>query len=81
VGYDPFTDAGSGMAVLVGMLGVTAMATQNALVKLALRGSPSTAVLTTNITQTIDLVTTTGPHYGPRALILPIVSTVIHQKE
>jgi uncharacterized membrane protein YoaK (UPF0700 family) len=46
------------MAVLVGMLGVAAMATQNALVKLALPGAPSTAVMTTNTTQMIvDLAT------------------------
>src|SRR5260221_10966559 len=46
------------MAVLVGMLGVAAMATQNALVKLALPGAPSTAVMTTNTTQlTVDLAT------------------------
>jgi uncharacterized membrane protein YoaK (UPF0700 family) len=46
------------MAVLVGMLVVAAMATQNALVKLTLPGAPATAVMTTNITQlTIDLAT------------------------
>jgi uncharacterized membrane protein YoaK (UPF0700 family) len=46
------------MAVLVGMLAVAAMATQNGLVKLALPGTPSTAVMTTNTTQlTIDLAT------------------------
>jgi uncharacterized membrane protein YoaK (UPF0700 family) len=40
------------------MLAVAAMATQNALVKLALPGAPSTAVMTTNTTQmTIDLAT------------------------
>jgi uncharacterized membrane protein YoaK (UPF0700 family) len=56
--FGPFADADSVPAVFVGMLGVTAMATQNALVRLALPGSPSTAVLTTNITQlTIDLTT------------------------
>jgi uncharacterized membrane protein YoaK (UPF0700 family) len=38
------------------MIGVAAMATQNALVRLELPGFPSTAVMTTNITQlTIDL--------------------------
>src|SRR2546425_1088289 len=48
-------------AVFVGMLGVAAMATQNALVKLALPGAPSTAVMTTNTTQlTIDLATLAG---------------------
>src|SRR6266705_419263 len=39
-------------------LRVAAMATQNVLVKLALKGAPSTAVMTTNITQlTVDLAT------------------------
>jgi len=58
VGFGPFPDADSSMAVLAGMLGVAAMATQNVLVKLALKDVPSTAVMTTNITQlTIDLAT------------------------
>jgi uncharacterized membrane protein YoaK (UPF0700 family) len=61
VGFGPFADADRPMAVFVGMLGVAAMATQNALVKLALPGAPSTAVMTTNITQlTIDLATLVG---------------------
>jgi uncharacterized membrane protein YoaK (UPF0700 family) len=56
VGYGPFTNPESAMAVCVGMLGVAAMATQNALVKLDLRSFPSTAVVTTNTVQlTIDL--------------------------
>ena len=46
------------MAVLVGMLGVAAMATQNAVVRLALHGSPSTAVMTTNTAQlAVDVAT------------------------
>ena len=49
--FGPFAEADRPMAVLVGMLGVAAMATQNALVKLALPGAPSTAVMTTNTTQ------------------------------
>ena len=58
VWFGRFADADSSMAVLAGMLGVAAMATQNVLVKLALKGAPSTAVITTNITQlTIDLTT------------------------
>ena len=58
VGFGRFPDADSSIAVLAGMLGVAAMATQNALVRLALKGTPSTAVMTTNITQlTVDLVT------------------------
>lgn len=55
-GLGPFANPDSGIAVFVGMIGVAAMATQNALVKLELPGFPSTAVMTTNITQlTIDL--------------------------
>jgi len=54
----PFKDPGSALAIAAGMLGVAAMATQGALVKLALPGSPSTAVLTTNTTQlAVDLAT------------------------
>ena len=56
VGFGPFANADRPMAVLVGMLAVAAMATQNALVKLALPGAPSTAVMSINITQlTVDL--------------------------
>jgi uncharacterized membrane protein YoaK (UPF0700 family) len=52
----PFTDPDSAMAVFVGMLGIAAMATQNALVRLDPAGFSSTAVLTTNAVQlTIDL--------------------------
>jgi uncharacterized membrane protein YoaK (UPF0700 family) len=58
VGFGPFPDADSSMAVFAGMLAVAAMATQNATVKLAIKQSPSTAVMTTNITQlTVDLAT------------------------
>jgi uncharacterized membrane protein YoaK (UPF0700 family) len=54
--FGPFANPDSAMAVFVGMLGVAAMATQNALVRLALPGEPSTAVMTTNTTQlTIDV--------------------------
>jgi len=42
--------------VVAAMLGVCAMAAQNALVRIALDGAPATAVLTTNITLlTMDL--------------------------
>ena len=52
----PFADPDSARAVSAGMIGVAAMATQNALVRLELPGFPSTAVMTTNITQlAIDL--------------------------
>jgi uncharacterized membrane protein YoaK (UPF0700 family) len=58
VEFGPFANADSPIAVLVGMLAVAAMATQNALVRLALPDAPSTAVMTTNTTQlTIDLAT------------------------
>jgi len=62
-GFGRFPDADSSMAVLAGMLGVAAMATQNVLGKLALKGAPSTAVMTTNITQlTVDLATLARRH-------------------
>jgi uncharacterized membrane protein YoaK (UPF0700 family) len=61
VGFGPFGDADRPMALLVGMLAVAAMAAQNALVKLALPGTPSTAVMTTNVIQlTIDLAALVG---------------------
>src|SRR5882672_7056762 len=50
VARGPLAEADGPIAVLVGMLAVAAMATQNALVRLALQGVPSTAVMTTNIT-------------------------------
>ena len=51
--FGPFRNADSPLAVVAGMLAVAAMATQNALLKLALVESPSTAVMTTNTTQLI----------------------------
>jgi uncharacterized membrane protein YoaK (UPF0700 family) len=58
VALGPFTNPGSAVAAVVGMLGVAAMATQNALVKLDLPGFPTTAVLTTDtVLLTIDLTT------------------------
>src|SRR5215475_7682546 len=58
VGCSPFSDLDSPMAVFVGMLGVAAMAVQNAVVRLALHGSPSTAVMTTNTAQfAVDVAT------------------------
>ena len=56
VWFGPFADPNSRMAVFVGMLGVAAMATQNAVVKLALPGHPTTAVMSMNAAQlAIDL--------------------------
>jgi uncharacterized membrane protein YoaK (UPF0700 family) len=69
VGFGPFPDADRALAVFVGMLGVAAMATQNALVRLALPGVPSTAVMTTNITQlAVDLAALAGGRGDPRDL-------------
>ena len=66
VAFGPFADPDRPMAVLVGMLGVAAMATQNVLVRLTLPDVPSTAVMTANITQlTIDLATLARGRDGP----------------
>src|SRR5216683_2410072 len=40
-----------GRAIVAGMLGVAAMAVQNALVQMSLRGAPATAVMTSSITR------------------------------
>jgi uncharacterized membrane protein YoaK (UPF0700 family) len=46
------------IATVGGMLGVSAMAVQNALVQISLSGAPSTAVMTTNIVRfTMDICT------------------------
>jgi uncharacterized membrane protein YoaK (UPF0700 family) len=56
VAVGPHVDPGAATAVLAGMLGVAAMAVQNALVQLSLRDAPATAVMTTNITRfTMDV--------------------------
>jgi uncharacterized membrane protein YoaK (UPF0700 family) len=46
----PSIDPNAASMVCAGMLGVAAMAVQNALVRISLTGAPSTAVMTTNIT-------------------------------
>jgi uncharacterized membrane protein YoaK (UPF0700 family) len=51
VSVGPRIDPDAPIAILAGMLGVSAMAVQNALVQVSLKGSPSTAVMTTNITR------------------------------
>ena len=51
VAAGPRIDPNATNAILAGMLGVSAMAVQNALVQVSLKGSPSTAVMTTNITR------------------------------
>ena len=51
VATGPHIDPDAPIAILAGMLGVSAMAVQNALVQISLKGAPSTAVMTTNITR------------------------------
>jgi uncharacterized membrane protein YoaK (UPF0700 family) len=48
---DPHIDPNAANAIVGGMLGVSAMAVQNALMQISLKGAPSTAVMTTNITR------------------------------
>jgi uncharacterized membrane protein YoaK (UPF0700 family) len=47
----PGFGTGATIAILAGMSGVAAMAVQNALVQISLKGSPSTAVMTSNVTR------------------------------
>jgi uncharacterized membrane protein YoaK (UPF0700 family) len=47
----PRIDPNATKVILAGMFGVSAMAVQNALVQISLKGAPSTAVMTTNITR------------------------------
>jgi uncharacterized membrane protein YoaK (UPF0700 family) len=58
-------DADATKAIIAGMLGVSAMAVQNALVQISLKGAPSTAVMTTNITRVMmdvgEIVLGRGP--------------------
>jgi uncharacterized membrane protein YoaK (UPF0700 family) len=71
IAVGPFTDPRGAVAACVGMLGVAAMATQNALVKLELPGFPMTAVLTTNTVQlTIDLATLVRGNDSPQEMAL-----------
>ena len=51
VSAGPRIDPDATKAIVAGMLGVSAMAVQNALVQISLKGAPSTAVMTTNITR------------------------------
>jgi uncharacterized membrane protein YoaK (UPF0700 family) len=58
VGADRTIDPNAAPMIFAGMLGVSAMAVQNALVRVSLKEAPSTAVMTTNITLfTMDVVT------------------------
>src|ERR1700730_5155702 len=47
----PRIDPNATNAILAGMLGVSAMAVQNALVQVSLKEAPSTAVMTSNVTR------------------------------
>ena len=47
----PWTDPDALLAIIAGMCGVAAMAVQNALAQVALKNTPTTAVMTTNITR------------------------------
>ena len=47
----PWTDSNATNAILAGMLGVSAMAVQNALVQISLADAPPTAAMTTNVTR------------------------------
>jgi uncharacterized membrane protein YoaK (UPF0700 family) len=47
----PHLDPNATNAILAGMLGVSAMAVQNALVQISLKGAPSTAIMTSNVTR------------------------------
>jgi uncharacterized membrane protein YoaK (UPF0700 family) len=48
--WGPWHDANAILAVLAGMCGVAAMTVQNALVQISLTNTPTTAVMTTNVT-------------------------------
>lgn len=50
VAQGPRIDPNAASAIFAGMLGVSAMAVQNALVRISLKDAPSTAVMTSNIT-------------------------------
>jgi len=51
VAAGPHLDPNAANAILASMLGVSAMAVQNALPQISLTGAPSTAVMTTNVTR------------------------------
>jgi uncharacterized membrane protein YoaK (UPF0700 family) len=67
----PRLDPNGANTAAAGMLGVSAMAVQNALVQIALKGAPSTAVMTTNITRFImdvgEAVLGRSPNDGAKA--------------
>jgi uncharacterized membrane protein YoaK (UPF0700 family) len=51
VGAGPYIEPNATNAILAGMLGGSAMAVQNALVQISLKGAPSTAVMTSDVTR------------------------------
>jgi uncharacterized membrane protein YoaK (UPF0700 family) len=51
VAAGPWKDPNAFLAIVAGMFGVAAMAVQNALVQISLKNSPTTAVMTTNVTR------------------------------
>jgi uncharacterized membrane protein YoaK (UPF0700 family) len=51
VAAGPHIDPNAANGVLAGMFGVSAMAVQNALVQSSIKGAPSTAVMTSNVTR------------------------------
>jgi uncharacterized membrane protein YoaK (UPF0700 family) len=51
VAAGPHLDPNATMAIFAAMLGVSAMAVQNALVQVSLKGAPATAVMTSNLTR------------------------------
>jgi uncharacterized membrane protein YoaK (UPF0700 family) len=58
VAAGPHLDPNAAIAIVAAMLGVSAMAVQNALLPISLKGLPATAVMTTNVTRlTVDVST------------------------
>src|SRR5258706_439701 len=51
IGVGSVPDPNAAIMIFAAMLGVSAMAVQNALVQISLKGAPSTAVMTTNLTR------------------------------
>jgi uncharacterized membrane protein YoaK (UPF0700 family) len=65
---EPRLDTDAAQAVVAGMIGVAAMAVQNALVQLSLRGAPATAVMTSNITRFVTDAGTILLGHDPREI-------------
>jgi uncharacterized membrane protein YoaK (UPF0700 family) len=77
----PRIDPNATIGILAGMLGVSAMAVQHALVQVSLKGAPATAVMTSNVTRfAIDvgelLHFRLRPRCGVRGRIWSVVSGV-----